>query len=47
VLTFAAVRRTLAIGALDAAGMDRFGSGDPMPYVGTGSDAARVTRSFE
>ncbi len=47
VLTFAAVRRTLAIGALDAAGVDRFGSGDPMPYVGSGSDAARITRSFE
>ncbi len=47
VLTFAAVRRTVAIGALESAGIDEFGSGDPMPFVGRGSDAAQITRSFE
>ena len=45
VLTFAAVRRTLAIGALESAGVNDLGSGDPMQYVGgTGSDAANITR---
>jgi AraC family transcriptional regulator len=46
VLTFAAVRRTLAIGALDSAGIEDFGSGDPMTYVGgSGSDASSITRT--
>ena len=34
VLTFAAVRRTMAIGALATAGIDDLGSGDPMRHVG-------------
>ena len=33
-LTFAAVRRTLAIGALETAGIADLGSGDPMGAVG-------------
>jgi AraC-like DNA-binding protein len=46
VLTFAAVRRTLAIGALASAGLDDLGSGDPMRFVGgSGSDAASITRT--
>ena len=46
VLTFSAVRRTLAIGALESAGVNDLGSGDPMQYVGgTGSDAADITRT--
>jgi hypothetical protein len=45
VLTFAAVRRTMAIGALEAAGIGDLGSGDPMRFVGgTGSDASSITR---
>jgi len=45
VLTFSAVRRTLAIGALTSAGIDDLGSGDPMRYVGgSGSDASTITR---
>lgn len=48
VLTFSAVRRTLAIGALDRAGLTGLGAGDPMNYVGgTGSDAATITRHRE
>jgi AraC family transcriptional regulator len=48
VLTFAAVRRTLAIGALETAGVTDLGSGDPMQYVGgAGEDASRIRRSFE
>jgi len=48
VLTFAAVRRTLAIGALESAGVTDLGSGDPMAFVGgIGEDASRITRSFE
>jgi AraC-like DNA-binding protein len=48
VLTFAAVRRTLAIGALDSAGVGDLGSGDPMAFVGgAGTDAAQVKRAFE
>ena len=38
VLTFAAVRRTLAIGALETAGVTDLGSGDPMLYVGGHGD---------
>ena len=34
VLTFAAVRRTLAIGALESAGVTDLGAGDPMRFVG-------------
>ena len=46
VLTFSAVRRTMAIGALESAGVDDLGAGDPMEFVGgTGEDAARITRA--
>jgi AraC-like DNA-binding protein len=44
VLTFAAVRRTMAIGALASAGIDDLGSGDPQPFVGGGDDAAGIRR---
>jgi AraC family transcriptional regulator len=45
VLTFAAVRRTIAIGALTSAGIDDLGSGDPMCHVGgSGSDASTIER---
>ena len=45
ILTFAAVRRTLAIGALESAGHPDLGSGDPMHYVGGhGDDASTITR---
>ncbi len=45
VLTFSAVRRTMAIGALDSAGVKELGSGDPMRYVGgSGDDASDITR---
>jgi AraC family transcriptional regulator len=45
VLTFSAVRRTMAIGALESAGIDDLGAGDPMLFVGgEGSDASRITR---
>jgi AraC family transcriptional regulator len=48
VLTFSAVRRTLAVGALESAGIGEFGSGDPMAYVGgAGEDASRITRRFD
>lgn len=48
VLTFAAVRRTLAIGALESAGVDDLSSGDPMHFVGgEGPDASGITRHFE
>jgi hypothetical protein len=48
VLTYAAVRRTLAIGALETAGIGDLGAGDPMLFVGgEGADAATLTRSFE
>jgi hypothetical protein len=33
VLTFAAYRRTLVVGALDAAGIPELGWGDPMKWV--------------
>ncbi|MEO8329865.1 MAG: AraC family transcriptional regulator, partial [Candidatus Nanopelagicales bacterium] len=33
VLTFAAHRRTLVVGAFDSAGVDVLGSGDPMDWV--------------
>jgi AraC family transcriptional regulator len=47
VLTFSAVRRTLAIGALENAGIDDLGAGDPMRFVGgTGDDAATITRRY-
>jgi AraC family transcriptional regulator len=46
VLTFAAVRRTLAIGALETAGVTDLGSGDPMLFVGgSGADASTITRT--
>lgn len=46
VLTFSAVRRTLAVGALESAGIDDLGSGDPMHFVGgTGADASGITRT--
>jgi hypothetical protein len=45
VLTFAAVRRTMAIGALESAGVDDLGSGDPQQFVGSvGADAATIRR---
>jgi len=45
VLTFSAVRRTMAIGALDSAGISDLGSGDPMRFVGgAGSDASTIHR---
>lgn len=45
VLTFSAVRRTMAIGALETAGIDDLGAGDPMRYVGgSGEDAGLITR---
>ena len=48
VLTFAAVRRTLAVGALESAGIGDLGSGDPMHFVGgEGSDASGISRNFE
>ena len=48
VLTFSAVRRTLAIGALESAGITDLGSGDPMQFVGgTGADASTITRRAE
>jgi AraC family transcriptional regulator len=48
VLTFAAVRRTLAIGALESAGVIDLGSGDPMRFVGgSGDDASTITRNRE
>ncbi|MBD8060188.1 helix-turn-helix transcriptional regulator [Cellulomonas sp. JH27-2] len=47
VLTFSAVRRTLAVGALATAGVDDLGSGDPMGHVGgTGDDASTISRTF-
>ncbi|HEY7146637.1 MAG TPA: AraC family transcriptional regulator [Streptosporangiaceae bacterium] len=46
VLNFSAVRRTMAIGALDSAGVTDLGSGDPMRFVGgTGTDASQVKRN--
>lgn len=48
VLTFAAVRRTMAIGALESAGRDDLGAGDPMSFVGgEGPDASRLRRNWE
>jgi AraC family transcriptional regulator len=45
VLTFAAFRRTIAIGALESAGVDDLGAGDPMHYVGgVGVDASQIRR---
>jgi AraC family transcriptional regulator len=45
VLTFAAVRRTMAIGALETEGITDLGAGDPMHYVGgNGDDASTITR---
>ena len=47
VLTFSAVRRTMAIGALETAGIDDLGAGDPMYFVGgTGDDAATISRRY-
>ena len=48
VLTFAAVRRTLAVGALESSGIGDLGAGDPMQYVGgEGTDASEITRNFD
>jgi AraC-like DNA-binding protein len=45
VLNFSAVRRTMAIGALETAGIADLGSGDPMAFVGgSGRDAAEISR---
>jgi AraC family transcriptional regulator len=47
VLTFSAVRRTLAIGALENAGISDLGAGDPMTFVGgTGQDASTIQRRW-
>jgi AraC family transcriptional regulator len=47
VLTFSAVRRTLAIGALERSGIDDLGAGDPMAFVGgTGEDASTIQRRW-
>ncbi|MCP3782538.1 helix-turn-helix domain-containing protein [Micromonospora sp. A3M-1-15] len=40
VITFAAVRRTLAIGALQSAGITDLGAGDPRPYLDAAATAA-------
>ena len=46
VLTFSAVRRTMAIGALHSVGVTDLGSGDPMVFVGaSGADASTITRT--
>jgi AraC-like DNA-binding protein len=48
VLTFAAVRRTLAVGALESSGIGDLGAGDPMHFVGEeGADASGISRNFE
>lgn len=48
VLTFSAVRRTMAIGALESYGVDDLGAGDPMAFVGgTGDDASTIQRRWE
>lgn len=48
VLTFSAVRRTMAIGALESAGISDLGSGDPMRFVGgTGADASTIDRKHQ
>src|SRR5699024_712844 len=45
VLTFSAVRRTTAIGALETAGVGDLGAGDPMRFVGgSGNDTSRIRR---
>ena len=44
VLTFSAVRRTMAIGALERAGVGDLGSGDPMGFIGSGADASTIRR---
>ncbi len=45
VLTFSAVRRTMAVGALETAGVPDLGSGDPMEFVGgVGADASTIRR---
>jgi len=45
VLTFSAVRRTMAVGALESAGITDLGAGDPMQFVGGhGDDASTITR---
>lgn len=46
VLTFSAVRRTMAVGALHDAGVTDLGAGDPMQFVGGhGDDAATIRRT--
>lgn len=48
VLTFSAVRRTMALGALASAGVTDLGAGDPMGHVGgAGDDASTISRNFE
>lgn len=48
VLTFAAVRRTMAVGALESAGRPELGAGDPMRFVGgEGEDASQIQRNWE
>jgi AraC-like DNA-binding protein len=48
VLTFSAVRRTVAIGALESAGIGDLGAGDPMRFVGgVGADASTIRRNAD
>lgn len=48
VLTFSAARRTLAVGALESAGLGDLGAGDPMGFVGgSGDDASTIRRRRE
>lgn len=48
VLTFSAVRRTMAIGALTSHGIDDLGAGDPMSFIGgSGADASTIRRRSE
>lgn len=48
VLTFSAVRRALAVGALSSAGISDLGAGDPMGFVGgVGDDASTISRNFQ
>lgn len=48
VLTFSAVRRTMAIGALEREGIADLGAGDPMHFVGgVGADASTIKRNHD
>ncbi len=47
VITFAAVRRTLAAGALITAGIDDLGAADPRPYLDARAGTASTDSGFE